>query len=115
MYQTEVLVDAKIYFYPAVPLVEHLGLVPLWVTLPVFIFGGGGRREASVLKHCHAPSAEVNLDGFDDLVTQLVLLQQMPEGQDHCLIGDPVAEQLDFGKAPHGRAPRSGPLQSPGS
>jgi hypothetical protein len=43
--------------------------------------------------------------GFDrlkDLLAQIVLLKQVAEGQDRRLIRDPVADQLDAGKAAHG-------------
>ena len=46
--------------------------------------------------------AEVSLDGLKDLLPQLVFLQQVAEGQDCCLIGDPFTDQLDTGKAAHG-------------
>jgi len=44
----------------------------------------------------------VGFDGFKNLLAQLVLLQQVSEGQDRRLIGDPVADQLDAGKVAHG-------------
>jgi hypothetical protein len=44
----------------------------------------------------------VGFDSLNDLLTQHVLFQQVPEGEDHGLIGDPIANQLDAGKAAHG-------------
>jgi hypothetical protein len=44
----------------------------------------------------------VGFDRLKDPFAQLVLLQQVAESQDRCLIGDPVADQLDAGKAAHG-------------
>ena len=46
--------------------------------------------------------AEVILDRLKDLLPQLVSLQQAAEGQDRGLIRDPVTDQLDAGKTPHG-------------
>jgi len=46
-----------------------------------------------------------------DLLTKLVLLQQVAKGQDRCLIRDPVADQLDAGKATHGGHLDQGLLQ----
>jgi hypothetical protein len=43
--------------------------------------------------------------GFErlkDLLAQLVLLKEVPEGQDRGLIGNPVADQIDAGYAAHG-------------
>ena len=42
----------------------------------------------------------MGFDGLKDLLAQLVLLQQVAEGEDRGLIGDPIADQLDAGKAP---------------
>ena len=44
----------------------------------------------------------MGFDGFKNLLSQIVLLQQVTKGQDRGLIGDPVADQLDTGKATHG-------------
>jgi len=37
----------------------------------------------------------VEFDDLKDLLPQLVLLQQVAEGQDCCLIGDTVTDQID--------------------
>ena len=44
----------------------------------------------------------MGFDGLKDLLTQIVLLQQMLEAQDRGLVRDPVADQIDAGKAAHG-------------
>jgi hypothetical protein len=54
------------------------------------------------LAHRHAPCAEMGFDRLKDLLAQIVLLKQVAEGQDRRLIRDPVADQLDAGKAAHG-------------
>ena len=53
------------------------------------------------LAHRHAPRTEVGIDGLKDLLTKVMHLQQVPEGQDRGLIGDPIADQLDAGKGAH--------------
>ncbi len=76
---------AGLRLYPVVPLVALLGLVHLWIALPLFVLGGTGRRDQGgindcALPHRHAPSTEVSFDGFQDLLAQLVLLQQVEGG-----------------------------------
>jgi len=71
MDQAGVLVDADMDFHPVVPLVALLGLGHLRIPLPLFVFGGAGRRDQGgiddrALPHRHAPSAEVSLDGLKD-------------------------------------------------
>jgi len=44
----------------------------------------------------------MGFNGLKDLLAQVVLLQQVAEGQDRGLIGDSIADQLDAGKATHG-------------
>ena len=94
-------------FHPVVPLIALLGLVHLRIPLPLFVFGGAGRSDQGgiddrALTHRHAPCAEVSFNGLKDLLAQLVLLQQVAEGQDRGLIRDPVTDQLNAGKAAHG-------------
>ncbi len=43
-----------------------------------------------------------HLDDVKNLLSELVLLKQMAEGEDRGLIRDPMADQLDAGKAAHG-------------
>ena len=45
----------------------------------------------------------MGIDDLKDLLAQLVLLQQMAEGEDRHLIRDLVTDQLDTFKAPHNR------------
>ena len=54
------------------------------------------------LPHRHDPLTEVGLDSFKNLLAQAMLLQQMAEGQDRRFIRNPVADQLNAGKAAHG-------------
>ena len=69
-----------------------------------------GGIDDGALAHRHAPCAEVGFDRLIDevfcaavdLLAQIVLLKQVAEGQDRRLIRDPVADQLDAGKAAHG-------------
>lgn len=44
----------------------------------------------------------MGVDGFKNLLAQIALLQQVKKGQDRGLIWDPVADQLDAGRAAHG-------------
>ena len=44
----------------------------------------------------------MGFDVFKNLLAQQVLFQQMTKGQDRGLIRDPVADQIDTGKAKHG-------------
>ena len=107
MDQAGVLIDTNMDFHTEVPLVALLGLVHLRIPFPLIVLGGTGRRDQGgiddrALPHRHAPMAEVSLDGLKDLLPQLVFLQQVAEGQDRGLIWDPVTDQLDAGKTPHG-------------
>jgi hypothetical protein len=75
--------------------------------LGAFVLGRAGRSDQGgihdrALAHRHAPSAEVGFDRLKNLLAQIVLLQQVAEGQDRGLSRDPVADQLDAGKATHG-------------
>jgi hypothetical protein len=54
------------------------------------------------LPHRHPTCAEVGIDGLKDLPTQVVLLQQVPEGQDRALIRHPVTDQVNACKTTHG-------------
>jgi hypothetical protein len=95
---------AGVRLHSKIPLVALLGLAHLRIPLPVFVFGGAGRRDQGglhehALPHRHAPCAEVCFDGLKNLLAKLVFLQQVSEAQDRGLIGDPVADQLDAGKA----------------
>jgi len=90
-----------------IPLVALLGLVHLRIPLPFLVLGRTGRRDQGgihnrPLPHRHTPLAELDLDGLKNLLAQLVLLQQVAEGEDRGLIRDPIADQLDARKAAHG-------------
>lgn len=43
----------------------------------------------------------MGFDGLKDLLAQIMLLQQVAEGQDRGLIRDAITNQLDAGKAAH--------------
>lgn len=49
------------------------------------------------------PLLEIGLDNLKNLLTELILLRQMPEGQNRCLIGDPMTDQIDSNKIAYGR------------
>lgn len=79
----------------------------LWIPFTDFIFGGavsgdqGGINNRS-LAHCHALREDVGLDRLEDFFPQVVLLVQMPDAENRCLIRDLVADQFDAGETPHG-------------
>jgi hypothetical protein len=82
-----------------IPLVALLGLVHLWVPFSGFVFGGTGSRDQGgindrALLHCHPPLLEVGLDRFKNLLAEVVLLKQMPECQDRCLIRVPAKRRM---------------------
>jgi len=61
MDQAGVLVDADMELHPEIPLVSLLGLVQLWIALPLFVFGGPGGGDQGglddrALPHFHVPS-----------------------------------------------------------
>jgi len=73
-------------FHAVVPLVALLGLVHFWIALPLLVLGGAGCGDQGgiddrALPHRHAPFAEVVFDRLKDLLAEVVLLQQMAEGQ----------------------------------
>ena len=87
MDQAGILVDADKDFHPVVPLIALLGLVHFRIPLPLFVIGGaGGGNQGGIhdlaLAHRHAPCAEMVIDRLKDVLAQLVLLKQVPEGQD---------------------------------
>ena len=105
--QTRVLIDADMDLHSEIPLVALLGLVHLQIALPLFVLSGAGCRDQGgihdrALPHRHASRAEVGFDRLKDPFAQFVLLQQVTKGQDRGLIGDPITDQLDAGKAEHG-------------
>ncbi len=78
------------------------GLVYLWIPLPFLVLVGTERCDQGgihdrALGHRHRSLAEMGFVGLKNLLAQLVLLQQVAEGQNRSLIGD----QLDAGKAAH--------------
>ncbi len=105
--QARLLVHAGMELHAEIPLIAFLDLVHLRIPLPFLVFGGTGRGDQSgiydrALAHRHAPRTEVGFGGLKNLLPQPMLLQQVAEGEDRGLIMDPIADQLDAGKAPHG-------------
>ena len=106
--EASVLVDADVDLHTEIPLVALLCLVHLRIPLPLLVLGGAGCRDQGgiddrVLLHAHAVCLEVGFHRLKDLIAQIVLLQEVPERQDRCLIRDPVTDQVDAGKAAHRR------------
>jgi hypothetical protein len=62
-------------------------------------FLGSARRSLPLR---HAPFAKVRPNGLKDLLSQPLLLEQVPEAQDRGLIRDPFREQINTGIAAHG-------------
>jgi len=52
----------------------------------------------------------MGFDGVKDLFTKAMLLHQMAEGEDRGLIRDPIADQLDAGKAAYRGNLNQGPF-----
>jgi len=104
--QPGVLVHADVEFHAEIPLVALLGLMHLGIPLSFLILGRAGSRDQGciddrALLHGHAVRLEVRLHCLKDLIAQIVLLQQVPERQDRCLIRDPVADQADASETAH--------------
>lgn len=53
--------------------------------------------------HRHAVGLEVGFDHFKDLFAEIVLLQQVPERENRCLIRDPITDHVDPCKSAHRR------------
>jgi len=115
MDQARVLVDACMHLESEIPLVALPRLVHLWIPLAHFVLGGAGCSDQGgindrALSHRHASSDEVILDGLIDevfckavdLLTKLMLLQQVAERENRGLVRDSIADQLDASKAAHG-------------
>jgi len=112
--QASVLVHADVVFHAVgaafreavIPLVALFGLVHFRIPLPSFVFRGaeGGNQggvDDRALLHGHAALFEVSFHRLKDLLAQIVLFQQVPEGQDRRLVWNPVADQLDSRKPAH--------------
>lgn len=90
-----------------VPLVALYGLVQLRIPASGHHVGRAGRRDQGGIKdralsHRRASLAEMGFDGVKDRLTQLVVLQQVKEGQDRRFIRNPVADQVDPYEQPQG-------------
>lgn len=78
----------------------HCLPLQVWIPRPVLVFGRAWSRDDGgvddrALLHRHPVGFEMRFDGFKYLLTQIVLLQQMPERQDRGLIRDSVADHVD--------------------
>lgn len=62
-----------------------MGLMHLWVPLSGFLFDGAGSGDQGGIDYLSL------LHGH----SEVVLLKQIPERQDRCLIRNPIADQLD--------------------
>ena len=83
-----------------------LGLVDLRITLILFVLGGNGCRvqrgiHDRSLSHCHPTCAEEGFDHLIDLLTQIMLLQQLPQAKDRGLIRDPISDHADPSETRH--------------
>jgi len=108
MDQAGVLVHADVDFHAEVPLVAFFGLMHLRIPIPILVLGGAGSRDQGgiddrALLHSHASLLEMAFNRLKDLLSEFVLLKQVAEGQDCCLIGDSVANQVNPREAAHGR------------
>ncbi len=66
-------------FHPEIQLVTLLGLVHLGIALPLFVFGGAGRRDQGgiddrALAHRHPLLTEMGFEGLKNLLAQAMLL-----------------------------------------
>ena len=103
MDQAGVLMHSDMDFHSKKPLVALLGLVQLWVPFTGFVLGGTGSGDQRgindrALLHSHPLLLEMILDDIKDFLPQVVLLEQMPEAENRCLIRDLVADQIDSSK-----------------
>jgi hypothetical protein len=110
--QSAVAVHPEMHFHTVgrafraavIPNVAFLGLVHLRIPIPSFVFGRAWCRDDGdiddrALLHDHAVGFEVRLHGCENLLTQIVLLQQMPERKYRGLVREPVGDQSNAGKA----------------
>ncbi len=84
-----------------------MNLVHLGIPLPLFVLGGAGRCDQKgiddcALVHCHASFAVMGFNGVKDMLTKLIFLWPLVEGQDCRFIRDPVADEVDPHKPPRG-------------
>ena len=89
-----------------VPLVAFLGLVHFWISLALLVFRGGwsgdqGRINDRALLHGHASGLEVGFHRHKDSLAKIMFLQQVAEGQNRCLIWDPLAHHVDPSETSH--------------
>lgn len=104
MDQAGVFIHSDVDFHSKVPVVTLLGLVHLWVPFTGFVFGETGSGDQRgindrALLHGHPPLLEMSLDDIKDFLPQFVLLEQVSEAENRCLIRDLVADQIDSSKS----------------
>jgi hypothetical protein len=105
---TYLAIHPDVDLHPEIPLVAFPSLVHLGISLCLLILGRAWSRDDGgivdrSLPYGHSVGFEMNLHRLENLRDEIVFLQQMPKRQDSCLIGDPVGDQGDAGKATHGR------------
>ena len=99
-------------------MVAFLGLVHLWIVLPLLILSPPAQAEFTLVKvdgsgdqsaigdrallHGHADGLEMAFDHLEDLLAEIVLLKLVVEGEDRSLMRDPVTDHVDPNEAPHG-------------
>ena len=100
-------------------MVAFLGLVHLWIVLPLLILSPPAQAEFTLVKvdgrgdqsaiddrallHGHADGLEMAFDHLEDLLAEIVLLKLVVEGEDRSLMRDPVTDHVDPNEAAHGR------------
>ena len=79
----------------------------LLIPLPFLVLGGAGSSDQGGIDDCalfhgHAALLEMSFHRLEDLLTEVIFLKQVPEGQDRGLIWDSVADQVDPSETAHG-------------
>ena len=87
------------HFHAVVALVAFLGLVHLRIPFIGLVLGGSGIGDQSDIDNCalllgHDVGLEMRFDHIKYLLAEIVLLQQMAEGQDRGLVRDPVGDPM---------------------
>jgi hypothetical protein len=97
VHHARVSIHPNVRLHAEVPLVALLGLMDLGVALTGLVLRGAGRCDQRGVHHRarlehQALAKQQFVDGCQDLVGQLVLLQQMTKPQDRRLIGQPITQ-----------------------
>ena len=78
----------------------------LRIPLPFLVLGGAGNSDQGVIDdralfHGHAALLEMGFYRLEDLPSKFILLKQVQESQDRCLIWDTVADLVDSSEKAH--------------